>query len=104
MTCDYVFPYFVREADQRGVDFSVLNNQGQAALHFATRNAYERWPFGHRNTVGRLLEIASEINVNVLSSSGSTALFYAINWLHLKEADSSISISASNFFCMEFPG
>lgn len=94
VTCDYVFPNFARTAAKRGFDFSVLNHQGQAVIHIATRNAYEFGASGRRNTVARLLDIAPDININVLSSSGATALYYAINWRRLDEADCLLAAGA----------
>lgn len=95
VTCDYVFPNFAREAARRNFDFSVLNTQGQAVIHLAAKIHYEHMAFGCRNTVAKLLEAVPDIDVNTLSSSGTSALYYAINRMHLREIDSLLSAGAS---------
>jgi ankyrin repeat protein len=95
VTCDYVFPDFAREAARRNFDFSVLNTQGQAVIHLAAKIHYEHMAFGCRNTVAKLLEAVPDIDVNTLSSSGTSALYYAINRMHFREIDSLLSGGAN---------
>lgn len=41
VSCQYVFPYFVREADKRNYDFSTVNKNGNSVLEIAMRVSYD---------------------------------------------------------------
>lgn len=85
VTCQYVFPTLVKEASKRGFDFSMLGQQGQSVLHIATRTSCIN--FGNRiNNVKNVLNNATDPGLDVLSSSGSTAFFYAVNHCYFDEA------------------
>jgi ankyrin repeat protein len=84
---DFVFPYYLKEAKKANFDFSTLGHNGQAIIHIAASTVHSHPSFGKRSKIRKLLEIVPNIDLNVLSSSGSTALAYAINWMHLEEAE-----------------
>jgi hypothetical protein len=87
-TCQFIFPTFVEKASKTGFDFSTLNQNGQSVLHIATRTSYTdpRGFFPRINNVENVFKCASNPGLDVLSSSGSSALFYAINYCHFNEA------------------
>ncbi len=96
VTYQYVFPHFVKEAAKSGFNFSTLNNHGQAILHIAARTTYTDRRFGLRNNnIANVLKNAPDIDLNVLSSSGSTAFFYAVNFVHLNEANTLLEAGAN---------
>jgi ankyrin repeat protein len=103
VTSRFVFPNFVREAAQRGFDFSILDKQGQSVLHLSTRYAYEdpRGFFPRHQNVLVLLdkERVPNIDLDVLSSSGATALYYTINRLQLKETNALLDAGANPILC-----
>ncbi|MDX1838599.1 hypothetical protein DIZ81_11575 [Legionella taurinensis] len=94
VTCQYVFPSFVTEAAKRGFDFATLSQQGQTVLHIATRTSYTSRT-GRINNVDNVINNAANPGINALSSSGSTALYYAINHLHFDEAYSLLAAGAN---------
>ncbi len=80
-TCKYVFPNLLKTAFIAEFDFKTLNKQGQTILHIAARTTFE-----NINNVEQVINCVPNIPLNTLSSSGSTALYYALNHLRLKEA------------------
>lgn len=78
---DNIYPMFVKECTRKNFDFNMLNERGLAVIHIATIIKFELevgcYNFS-RSCLGLLLDIAPDIDLNVLSSSGSTAFFYAI--------------------------
>lgn len=113
VTADYVFPQLVQQAKQLGCDFSTLNDQGQAILHLAARNSYERQTLGivlsRINNIKMVLGVTTSelddspadlphaqpgIDINMLSSSESTALFYAVNHMLLEHANTLLDFGA----------
>lgn len=80
-TCKYVFPNYLKTAFITESDFEILNKQGQSILHIAARTTFE-----NINNVEQVINCVPNIPLNTLSSSGSTALYYALNHLRLKEA------------------
>jgi ankyrin repeat protein len=94
-TYELIFPEFVKTASEHGFDFSTLNNQGQSVLHLATKISYERWPIGRQNNVRNMLNNAPNPGLDVLSSSGSTALYYAINGHLFSEANTLLEAGAN---------
>ncbi|MCF6776791.1 ankyrin repeat domain-containing protein [Thiotrichales bacterium 19X7-9] len=96
VTCRFVFPNFVEEAIKRNVDLNKLNNAGQAIIHILARTAYSDPYRGEDNNMKPFLEMAKgHLNINQLSSSGSTALYYSINWLRLDVAESLLEAGAN---------
>lgn len=81
-----VFKRYALAAKEHGFNFSTLNNAGQAVIHIVTRELYYDYIFGLRSNLGWLIDNIPGLNLDVLSSSGSSALFYAINHLHLEQA------------------
>jgi|GEM_PF-6463845 FOG: Ankyrin repeat len=97
-TCQFVFPALVKEASNRGFDFSILGGKsGQTVLHIATRTSYTdpRGVFGRINNVKNVLDNASQPGLDTLSTSGSTAFYYAINFCHFAEAKSLLEAGAN---------
>jgi ankyrin repeat protein len=101
VTCKYIFPNYVKRAAESNFNFSTLNESGQAVLHIATRISHTdpRGIFGRVNNVENVLKNAPDTDVNVLSSSGSTAFFYAVNHMHLAEARSLLDANANPMLC-----
>ena len=97
VTCEFVFPAFVKEAARRGFDFSTLGQQGQSVLHIATRTSYTdaRGIFGRINNVLNVLKNAANPGLDVISSSGSTAFYYAVNFCHFAEANALLDAGAN---------
>jgi ankyrin repeat protein len=98
-TCDFIFPNYISKASETGFDFSQLNNQGQAVLHIAARNTEYSFYVGdlmgrQRNNVETIIESVPNIDLNVLSSSGSTALFYALNHGRFYKAETLLKAGA----------
>ena len=92
----YMFVDFIKYAAKTKFDFAALNNQGLSVLHIAAINQYADTIMGHfvlrkYENIKYILEAAKEnnlsINLNVLSRSGSTALFYLINHARYDEAN-----------------
>ncbi|KTC97715.1 ankyrin repeat domain-containing protein [Legionella erythra] len=94
VTCQFVFPLFVTEASKRGFDFATLGQHGQTVLHIATKISYTG-NFGRHNNVENVIGNAENPGINTLSSSGSSALYYAINHLHFDEAYSLLTAGAN---------
>ncbi|HEX2548991.1 MAG TPA: ankyrin repeat domain-containing protein, partial [Gammaproteobacteria bacterium] len=90
ITCKYIFPNFLRTAFIAEFDFDTLNNQGQTILHIAARTTFE-----NINNVEQVLNCVPNIPLNTLSTSGSTALYYALNHLRLKEAHTLLEHNAN---------
>ncbi|MGB6976836.1 MAG: hypothetical protein WBE18_05215 [Gammaproteobacteria bacterium] len=101
ITCRYIFQQFVIKAATLGFNFSTLNKKGHSVLHIATQFSYtdSRKAYESRriNNVAIVLENALRrgLDVNVLSNSGSTAFYYAIDCLHLVEANSLLDAGAN---------
>lgn len=96
VTCQYVFPAFVKEATKHEFDFSTLGQQGQSVLHIATRTSYTdpRGFFGRINNVKNVIDNTATPGLDVLSSSGSTAFYYAVNHCHFDEAKALLDAGA----------
>ncbi|MFN7095647.1 MAG: hypothetical protein ACK4M7_09820, partial [Burkholderiales bacterium] len=92
---DFVFPYYLKEAKAANFNFSTLGQNGQAIIHMAASTVHSHPSFGKRSKIRKLLEIVPNIDLDVLSSSGSTALAYAINWMHLEEAEILLTAGAN---------
>jgi len=88
-TCCYIFPRFIRIAEEKGFDFSSLGRDGKTVLQIATIISYSdhRRLFARVNNVLTVLEIAKNPALNTLSTTGATAFFYAINHGHIREAN-----------------
>lgn len=97
VTNQYIFPQFVSAACEKGFNFDFLNKQGLAIIHIVIIvEAYTDYVWGRRNTVGKLLEIVGDrLNKDVLSASGSTAFYYAINRCYISEANALLAAGAS---------
>ena len=101
------FPRLLREAQQRGFDFTTKGDRGQTILHIAARVAYND-PFGLwtvENNIERVFKIATNAitAINVLSGSGSSALYYAINSFHLASAKTLLNHGADPELCGSDP-
>lgn len=96
---EYTFPRYIKQAKKLGFDFSTLGQGGQAILHIAARNSYGPSIFGSRNSIATLLALVPDIDVNVFSNSGSTALFYTIDFMHFAEADCLLEAGANPRLC-----
>lgn len=96
VTCQYIFPTLVKEAADHGFDFSTLGQNGQSILHIATRTSYTdpRGVFGRKNNVKNVLDNARDPGLNTLSSSGSTAFYYAVNHCYIDEAKTLLDAGA----------
>lgn len=79
---------------KRNFDFSTLNNQGQAVIHIAVRTKYDRDVFP-KYAIKEYLANAPNTNLDILSSSGSTAFYYAINHQLLTEANMLLDAGAN---------
>ncbi len=100
VTQTYIFANYVRSAVKTDFDFSILNKQGQAVIHIAARTSYIDYVFGGlRINIHHLLNNVKNIDVDILSSSGSTAFYYAVNWLHLKDAKALLDAGANPLLC-----
>ena len=88
VTCQYVFPALVKEAAACQFDFTTLGEHGQSVLHIATRTSYTdpRGFFPRINNVRNVLDNAPNPGIDTLSTSVSTAFFYAVNHGHFAEA------------------
>jgi hypothetical protein len=79
------FPEFINYGIRNKANLSLLNKEGRSVLHLTAMGSYK-----HSNQIKTILDIAFKyqykIDIDQLSSSGSTALFYAINWLRIDEA------------------
>jgi ankyrin repeat protein len=96
-TCKFTFPAFVRAAAANGFNFSTLDYQGKGVIHIAASSTYDD---RSRNSIEDLLTFAPKIDVDLLSgSSGSTALFYAINLMRIKEAHALLDARANPTLC-----
>jgi ankyrin repeat protein len=85
-----VFLAYVTAAAQKKCDFNALNKQGLAAIHIAADTADDdEW-----DPVATLLKKAPDINVNLLSSSGKTAFFYAVRNLQFLAAHTLLNAGA----------
>ncbi len=100
-TYEAVFECFVSAAVKQNFNFNILNNDGQAVIHLAARFSYLHPAFMTRgNTIKKLLTAAKyAVNVDTLSSSGSSALFYAINNLNYDAANSLLDAGANPNAC-----
>jgi hypothetical protein len=85
VTCKYIFPNFLKAAKNAKFDFETLNHEGHTILHIAARVSYEDQFTGRINNIEQVLRWVADIPLNTLSSSGTTALYYTINHLHLPE-------------------
>lgn len=94
VTCKYIFPNFLKAVAHSKFDFETLNNEGHAILHIAARISYEDHFTGRINNIEQVLRSAPQIPLNTLSSSGTTALYYAINHLYLPETRSLLAAGA----------
>ena len=94
--CEFIFPKLVEKAEKNQFNFSMLDKQGQAIIHLASRLSYSSPITGKRiNKIETLIKYAPSLDLNVLSSSGSSALFYALNSVHFPEADTLLNAGAN---------
>lgn len=100
VSCQYVFPYFLREASKRNFDFSTLDCQGLAVIHLATQLTYKdpQGISGRINNIAQIINVVPNIDVNIKSEYGATALYYAISALHFDEAFSLLDLGANSDF------
>lgn len=102
VTCKCVFPALIKKASECGFDFSTLGQGGQSVLHIAAKVSYvdrRRFFEARVNSVLNVIKNVKDPGLNVLSSSGSTALYYAINHLHFEEAESLLDAGANPGLC-----
>lgn len=90
VTCKYIFPNYLKAAFISGFDFEALNHQGQTILHIAARTTFD-----NINNVLQVIHCVPNIPLDTLSSSGTSALYYAINHLRLKEARTLLEYKAN---------
>lgn len=82
VTCRSTFPRYIKYAIQSGFDFSTLGQNGETILHILVRTNFKH-SFDRLNSITNLLRKVPHI-INILSKSGSTALFSAVNHLHFE--------------------
>lgn len=104
VTCEYVFPIFVKEAAKHGFYFSTLGENGFSVLHIAAIKSHYKpndiYNQGtNTNNVESVLKNVPNPGLDVLSDYGSTALHFAICCLHFEEAKSLLSAGASPMKC-----
>ncbi|MET3106201.1 ankyrin repeat protein [Oxalobacteraceae bacterium GrIS 2.11] len=107
VTCDYIFPNFVRKAISLGFDCTTRGVKGLTILHLSALNAYtDSWFRGRRENLSHILAILKENKIpnlkavlDTLSDSGSTALYYCVNHLLLKEARELLEAGADPQLC-----
>lgn len=86
-TCNFIFPEFLKAAERHKFDFSTLGQNGRSVLHIATMCSYTDHRFSCReNNVLNVINNVKNPGLNVLSESGATAFFYAVNSGHFPEA------------------
>lgn len=91
----YMFRDYIDHAARTHFDFSLLNNAGLSVLHLASISQYVNRTMGlvmsEDKNVAYILNAAQAnnlvINLDVLSRSGSTALYYLINHQRYDEAN-----------------
>lgn len=93
VTCFFVFPNFVKHAAENGFNFSILNNNGHAVIHLAALLGYVNYPSRY-NTIEKFLDNCFQSDIDILSSAGGTAFFYAINNCRLVEAHALLDAGA----------
>lgn len=90
----HMFMYFADHAAKTKFDFSSLNNEGRSVLHMAAIARY-----GRQKPVEYILNAVNnhnyKIDLDVLSRSGSTALYYLLNHNRFDEAKMLIEAGAS---------
>lgn len=96
-TCNYVFPRFIKIAQEKNFDFSSLGGQGKTILQIAAMISYTDpgKTVARVNNVAQVLGGAQNPALDALSSTGATALFYAINHGHLQEANTLLKAGAN---------
>jgi ankyrin repeat protein len=96
VTCSYLLPTIVQEAVKKGFNFETQGEAGQTVLHIVARNFYTdpRGIFPPINSVEKILNLTNNAGLNTLSTSGSTALFYAINQCNFQGAFSLLNAGA----------
>jgi ankyrin repeat protein len=122
VTYQSIFPQFLKKALEHGFDFSTLNNEGESVLHIATKISYDSSVFGRLDNVSNMgnCNVRNMGNCNVrnmdncapkpkprldvfgldvLSSSGSTALSCAIDALLFNEANTLLEAGANPLLC-----
>ncbi len=94
----FIFPALVAAAAKKGFDFCTTTQENKTVLHLAAMAQ----PFeilNNINNIQPLLDTGAELNLNALSTGGSTALFYAINKARYLEADALINAGANPSLC-----
>lgn len=99
VTCQYVFPTLVRKAASSNFDFSTLGQHGKSVLQIATTTTYSDHHGRTINNVQNVLGNTDDPGINTLSSSGSTAFFYAVNQCRFTEANALLDAGANPLLC-----
>lgn len=88
-----------RAAEQKDFDFNQLRNDGKALIHFAVllqESVFRRHPFPQENLLSMFMKNAAEkIDVDVVTKSGSTAFYYAVNHGQTDNANTLLDHKAS---------
>lgn len=84
---EVVFPAFIKAAKENSFDFSRKNALGKTTLQIATMNPRIHLVRDiYESNARTVLTLAPDCAIDELSSTGGTALFYAINHQHNIEA------------------
>ncbi|HVE43743.1 MAG TPA: ankyrin repeat domain-containing protein [Gammaproteobacteria bacterium] len=85
----YIFPMLVQKAVECDFDFSTLGAAGKSVLHIAASNG----------CITLILSLSSHAGVNALSTTGATALYYAIAGAYPEAAMELLNAGANPMLC-----
>lgn len=84
----------IKNAVDLKTNFELLDNHGQSLIHYISRS-YKTSSIFQISLLPHVIDIIKEhFDINVLSSSGSTALFYSLNHCLLDSAEALIEAGA----------
>lgn len=99
---EYVFPAFLREAEKRKFNFSFTNLDGETVLHLVTKLPYINFLLNRKSNIQTMLKIVANPGLNILSFSGKSPLFCAIELGFYDEAKTLLEAGADPIFnCKE---
>jgi hypothetical protein len=97
-SCFSILPLIIEAANEKQFDFSTPGYQGKTALHLAAMINF-RHQTKATNHVALLLKTTAKLSLNCLSSSGSSALFYAIAKTNYQEANALLDAGINPLLC-----